>query len=70
MPGDQLVELLTRGGAIGILSLIVWAFLKGWIVPGSTYLAVVSEKEEWKKLAVELLRTADRAVKLVEGPGT
>jgi hypothetical protein len=64
----DLVALLTQGGAVTILAVIVVAFLRGWVVPGSYHDKVVAERDEWKDLAVELMQTASKAVGLVERP--
>lgn len=63
------IDLLARGGSFVILASVIWAMWTEKLVPGSRMVRLEAEKEEWKRLAVELLRTADRAVKLVEGPG-
>ena len=61
--GDPLLDwLVNNASAIGVLSLAVVAFFRGWVVPGST----VKASEERHKQETEQLRTErDRALELV-----
>lgn len=56
------IELLARGGSFVLLAFVVVALWKEWLVPGTRYQRLEAEKENWKALAIELLKTTDRAV--------
>ena len=60
------IELLARGGSFVLLAWVVVAMWKEWLVPGTRYARLEAEKDEWKRLAVELLQTVDKAVKVAE----
>lgn len=76
MTPEQL-ELLMKGGMIGLLSLAVIGFIKGWVITSAHHLAVVSElnrqltealreKEEFKHMALRSVELGDRALKAAE----
>jgi hypothetical protein len=66
MSESDLIGLITQGGAVAVLAVGVVAFLRGWIVPGSLYERTAAERDRWEALAVDLLKTAARAVTLAE----
>jgi hypothetical protein len=61
-----LIDLLARGGAFTLLAVMVVGLLRGWVVPGDRYRKMEQERDEWKSLAVELMQTAQKAIRLVE----
>lgn len=63
-----LLDLVLQGGAVGVLVWNVVGFMRGWIVPGSTYQAIVREKDEWKSLTLEMLKTTRDAVRIADKP--
>lgn len=62
----QLIDLLARGGAFTLLAVMVVGLLREWVVPGTRFRKLEQEKDEWKALAMELMQTASKAVRMVE----
>lgn len=54
LPVDGVSTIATTGGVIGLLSLIVTAFIRGWIVTGQAYRDMRLERDDYKKIAFEL----------------
>lgn len=46
---------------VGVLGIIVWAFVKEWIVPGSRLRKTEGERDFWMGKALDGMRIADRA---------
>lgn len=61
------VDLVSQGGSVALLLFIIWSGIKKLWVWGWLYFAVVEDRDEWKELALDLLRTAQVAVQVAEG---
>ena len=66
MADPTLLDWVLQGGAVGVLVWVVLAFMRGWLVPGSVHQAVVTEKDEWKHLALEILGTTRDAIRVAD----
>jgi hypothetical protein len=65
--GDPLLDWLAQAGSVGILSFIVIAFLKGWIVSGSVAKERLRECTEQRDKALELVyKHAEIATRALE----
>lgn len=64
------VELLARGGSFVLLAWVVVALWKEWLIPGTRYQRLEAEKEDWKRLALELLTTTSEAVTVAKKVGS
>ena len=67
------------GGAVALLLIVVLGVQRGWWYPGSYVRRIEAEKDErirkleedrdrWMEMALGLLKTADKAVTMVEPP--
>lgn len=63
-----LVQLLGPSGLLVLLLIIVVGAVREWWHTGSAYRRLEADRNKWQDLALSLLNTADRAVKLVEPP--
>lgn len=63
---DQFLADPTKLGMIGLLSLAVLAFMRGWVVTGPQYEAMRKERDEFKEMVVRAADTADRALKVAQ----
>jgi len=58
----ELASFLTAAGAsVSSLSILIFAFVKGWIVPASTLTANISATEAWQEVATYHEIRAERA---------
>jgi Na+/H+ antiporter NhaA len=53
--------LLGNLGTLVLALLIIWAFLRGWIVPGFLYQALARERDRLFEIAVPIVKVMDRA---------
>lgn len=70
MSYGELMQAIQAGGALAVLVIGVFAFLKGWIVPKWVYDSKVLESDEWKNLSkdgITAIRTAVEVVERMEG---
>lgn len=63
---DPLIDWLSRGGSIGILTAAVVAFLRGWIVPGSVANQLRDERDRALELVYKQAEVAQRALEAAE----
>lgn len=65
--GDPLIDFVANGGAIGILAMLVVAFVRGWIVPGSSAEKQLEAKQsECERITLERDRALDIIYKQAE----
>lgn len=57
---------LTQGGSVGILASVVISFVRGWIVPGSQYRQVCSERDRALEQVYKGNEIAHRALEAAE----
>lgn len=62
----QFVQLVRDAGTIGVLVVIVTAFLRGWIVPKWAYEAKAAEAAAWKDIVDGSLDSVKQLVELAE----
>jgi len=63
---DPLIEWLSRGGSLAILSAAVIAFLRGWIVPGAVANQLRDERDRALELVYKQAEVAQRALEAAE----
>lgn len=51
MEPELLVELVTRGGAVGVLAFFVIGFWRQWIVPKAAYEEMREDRDHYRRLA-------------------
>jgi len=66
MPTDQLFDIISSGGVVGVLTVIVVGALKEWWVPGKVHRRVVTEKDFWRSHALKSTNLAEAAIRLAE----
>lgn len=69
MPDDltpQLIRLISDGGLIGLLLVILIGGVKQWWVFGWAYRDKVREVEEWKTIALHGVSAAEQTMSLAE----
>lgn len=59
---DPLLQWLVSAGGTGVLALAVVAFLRGWVVPGSTHERVLSERDRLFSIVTETGQVADKTI--------
>lgn len=62
---DPLIQWLAGAGVTGILSLLVVAFMRDWIVSGPAYMRVIEERNKALDINSKNAEVAQRAVDLV-----
>lgn len=64
-----LIDIVSKGGVIGLLTLIVIGFYKEWIVTGPSHRRDIAkcerEADEWKQLALAGTELAERHLDVV-----
>ena len=65
LPSSDWTSLLTQGGAIGVLAFIVIGFMRGWIVTGSAYKEVCSQRDRAIDQVYRMADTTQRAAEIV-----
>lgn len=63
---DPLLQWLSNAGALGILAAACVAFLRGWIVPRSTYERALAEKDRAMELVYKQADVAQKALEAAE----
>lgn len=53
MPDAQLVDLLARGGAMLLLSIIVVALLNEWVFTRGRFRAMEADRNFWRRAALK-----------------
>jgi hypothetical protein len=51
---------------LGIPAILVWAFIKGWIVPAYVYTEKDRSEREFRAIALRFADQADRSIKVNE----
>lgn len=62
----SLLDLLSKGGAIGVLAFVVVGFYRGWIVPGYLYRSQKRERDQFLELLLQGTRDAEKAVRVAK----
>lgn len=57
---------LTQGGAIGVLTYVVVALIKGWLVPGRQYVEVCAQRDKALEQVYNLAEKAARTIDALE----
>lgn len=60
--GDPILDWLSRAGALGVLAFVVLAFLRGWIVPGTTCEGYKKERDKAMDQVFELADITRRSL--------
>lgn len=63
---DPLLDWLSNAGALGVLATAVIAFLRGWIVPGSTAKELREERDRALDLVYKQAEIAQKALEAAE----
>lgn len=58
---SDLVDLLTRGGAVGILAFVVMGFVRGWIVAGFVHREACTQRDRATDLVYRMAEASERA---------
>ena len=67
MNGDRFLELATGQAGTIVLALgILYAFIKGWVVPGWLYRRENARADRLESLALKSTSVAERVVKVAE----
>lgn len=66
METEALIELITRGGVIGVLAFFLIAFLRGWIVSKGIYEEAKEDRDHYRRLAERGTNLAEEASDLSE----
>jgi len=70
-PDVGFIEVVQSTGVIGLLLIIVSAFLREWVVVGSVYRRELAEekkeKEAWRGIALQALPLGEKAVEALKG---
>ena len=66
MPTEQLIDIISSGGVVGLLAVVVVGALKEWWVPGRVHRRAVAEKDFWRSHALRSTSLAEAAVRLAE----
>lgn len=67
--GTDAVDLLTRGGPVGILAFVVVGFVRGWIVPGFVHKEACSQRDRATDLVYRMAETQERAAVVARETG-
>lgn len=65
MPESELISLLMRGGAIGILAIIVVALVNEWVYTRGRFNDMRADRDMWRRIALgerKVLRKADEVL--------
>jgi uncharacterized ion transporter superfamily protein YfcC len=63
---EELLKDPNKLGVVGILALIIVAFVREWIIPGPAYQQMKKERDEFKDMVIRQAETVDRALKVPE----
>lgn len=64
--GDVLLDWLAEAGMAGVLAFVVVAFLRGWLVSGTTYREVLAREQRALDLVYAQAEIAQRALEAAE----
>lgn len=64
MPSGDWTSLLTQGGAVGALTFVVIGFMRGWLVTGSAYREVCSQRDRAIDQVYRMADTTQRAAEI------
>jgi hypothetical protein len=62
----ELLSVISDGGVLGLLIMILFGLVKRWWVVGWVYEDCAKERDEWKDLALSGTRAAEQAVTLAQ----
>ena len=60
------IELISTGGPVGLLGLVVFMILMGWLVPGRTHRRLEAERDQWQAVALKAMGHADALLPAAE----
>lgn len=69
VPSADWTSLLSQGGAVAVLAFVVTGFVRGWIVPGSSYREVCQQRDRAIDQVYRMADTTQRAVEIAERKG-
>ena len=52
-------ELINAGGPVGLLGLVVFMIMMGWLVPGRQYRRLEAERDQWQNVALKSMGHTD-----------
>lgn len=65
-----LIDIVSKGGVIGLLTIAVLAFYREWIVTGPSHRREIAkceqERDEWKQLAFSGTEFAERHLEVID----
>lgn len=61
---QTLFDVVSKGGAVGVLVIAVVAFVQGWIVPGKLFTRAIGERDEALAEIARLRSLYDRVIVL------
>ncbi len=64
--GNPLVDWLANNGAVGVLALVVVAFFRGWIVPGTELKLAREERDRAMTLLLESTKVSSKSLDIAE----
>jgi hypothetical protein len=68
-PDMSILEWVATGGMIPLLLGIIYGNVKGWWVSGAMYKTMEQDRDEWKALALDTIKTTGTAVRVAaNGP--
>jgi len=53
------LELISTGGPVGLLGLVVFMIMMGWLVPGRQYRRLELERDQWQSVALKAMGHTD-----------
>ena len=56
------LELLNKGGVIGLLAFMLWAFVTGAVVPKWVHSDIREDRDQWRRTALQATDNAHRAL--------
>lgn len=62
---SDFVSLLLKGGPTAVLVAVVIGFVRGWIVPGSSYAEACSQRDRAIEVVYKMADTTQRAAEVV-----
>lgn len=65
---DSLWNIISHGGALGVLVVVLWAIITGKLVPKPYFDAAVKDRDDWKDIALTGTSITEKAVEKVTRP--
>ena len=59
---SELLDLVGRGGVTAMLMAALVGGFRGWYVWGWTYTAMMKERDEWQRIALQALHVAEKGL--------